>query len=279
MSNIAKPKLRKKSKKSPCFNFSKFLFKNLTLAFFLSFLVFFVYQIIQQHLVKNKILGDMIQLNSAEIISLVNIERQKHNLPALKPNQNLSRAAQAKLSDMFVYEYWDHLSPSNKPPWLFVLDAGYDYAFAGENLAKDFTDNQSLVEAWMESDDHRANILSPDYEDIAVIFGSGQIDDQPTILIVQFFGKQYTDQDYLDAGVTPPRQNNYQLSSLSSSQKPTQLFFLNLFWSLNDLKLYLFFFLGFCLGLSLFYGLNHLCQNQKNIISLNKLKKRYWGRV
>jgi uncharacterized protein YkwD len=274
-SNISKRPQRKKKKKK----IKKQDLKKFSIVLLISIFSFLIFKTIIFFLSSEKVLGVAVKLNSAQIIALVNQERQKEGLSALKPNEELARAAQAKISDMFVYEYWDHLSPSGKTPWPFILDAGYDYAFAGENLAKDFNNDQALVKSWMESDSHRANILSPDYEDTAVIFGSGQINGQETILIVQFFGKQYTDQDYLDAGVEPPRQISTLSTPLINRQSILANTFSYLLLSFVDFKLLAFFIIGFLLGFILFELLSKKRQSNKNIMTLEKLKKKYWGKI
>lgn len=272
-STIAKPKPKKQRK------FSRFTFKKRVLiTIVLCFLSYFLFQIIRLTFFYPQVLGVSVTLNSAEIIALVNQERQKQNLPALKPNEKLDRAAQAKLSNMFVYQYWDHLSPSQTPPWTFILNAGYDYAYAGENLARDFVDNAKLVESWMNSPEHKANIMSPYYQDTSVIFGSGTIDGQETVLIIQMFGKAYTDQDYIDAGVNPPRQFSDQSQSLVSQKNFNSNLWL-LFSTFFDFKILVFFLIGFTCGFILFEAIRRIRLKQKYLLTLDQMKRKYWGRV
>ncbi|NMB56904.1 hypothetical protein GYA19_03135, partial [Candidatus Beckwithbacteria bacterium] len=88
--------------------------------------------------INKQILGTTVNLQSEKIIELTNEQRQKNGLSVLKANDKLAQAALAKANDMFQFEYWDHFSPSKRSPWTFILNAGYDYHYAGENLAKDF---------------------------------------------------------------------------------------------------------------------------------------------
>ncbi|NMC35699.1 hypothetical protein GYA49_01500 [Candidatus Beckwithbacteria bacterium] len=137
---------------------------------------------------QGKVLGISLDLNESKIISLVNLQRQKEGLTPLKPNDKLAAAAKAKANDMFEFGYWDHYSPTKRPPWTFILNAGYDYHYAGENLAKDYYDDQSLVQAWMDSEPHKANILNKNYEDIGIAIMQGELNGKDTVLVVQMFG-------------------------------------------------------------------------------------------
>lgn len=134
-----------------------------------------------------QVLGTTTDLTSEKIIELTNHERQAVGLPILTESPDLNQAAQAKINDMFEFNYWNHYSPSRRAPWKFIIDSGYSYQFAGENLGRDFSTSEKLVAAWMASQGHKDNILKPEYKDIGIAIGEGLIDDTPTVLIVQFF--------------------------------------------------------------------------------------------
>ncbi|EKD90091.1 MAG: hypothetical protein ACD_32C00026G0001, partial [uncultured bacterium] len=89
---------------------------------------------------------------------------------------------------MFSENYWAHFAPSGKTPWDFILNAGYKFTFAGENLAKNFTSSDAVVKAWMASPTHRDNLLNPKYQDIGIAVAEGNLNGQKTILVVQEFG-------------------------------------------------------------------------------------------
>ena len=73
---------------------------------------------------------------------------------------------------MFSKNYWAHFAPDGSTsPWDFIHQSGYNYIFAGENLAKGFTDANSVVAAWMNSPSHRENILSNKYKDVDRVNG------------------------------------------------------------------------------------------------------------
>lgn len=134
------------------------------------------------------ILGYASQIPVQEVIQLTNQRRQSRGLPPLKIDAQLSTAAAQKAADMFAKNYWAHISPSGTQPWFFVTQSGYSYRYAGENLAKDFSDASSIVQAWMDSPTHRDNLLSRNYQDIGVAVVDGNLNGHETTLVIQMFG-------------------------------------------------------------------------------------------
>jgi hypothetical protein len=122
------------------------------------------------------------------IIALTNQERLGYGLNTLSTNAQLSAAALAKANDMFEKQYWDHFGPNGESPWQFIRAAGYDYVYAGENLAKGFRTAEGVHEAWMASPTHKANIISGNYKDIGVAVVEGELLGKQTTLVVQMFG-------------------------------------------------------------------------------------------
>jgi len=105
----------------------------------------------------------------------------------------LANAARQKGLDMLDKNYWAHVSPDGTEPWDFFLREGYVYKYAGENLARDFTNPESAVAAWMASPSHRDNLLSSKYEEIGIAVVEGDLSGQDTTLIVQLFGTKSGD--------------------------------------------------------------------------------------
>ena len=127
-------------------------------------------------------------ITPGNIISLTNKERTAGGLGTLTNNSKLASAALAKANDMLAKQYWDHFGPNGETPWQFIRASGYAYVFAGENLAKGFRTSEGVVEAWMASPTHRANIMSGNYRDIGVAVVEGELLGKQTILVVQMFG-------------------------------------------------------------------------------------------
>lgn len=132
-------------------------------------------------------LGFSSSVSVEEVIAKTNEERQKTGLSSLVQNPLLSQAAYAKASDMMNLDYWSHVSPAGTQPWSFIKNTGYTYRFAGENLARDFSDTSSLINAWMDSPSHRDNILGSNYSDIGVAVVDGNLQGVETRLVVQMF--------------------------------------------------------------------------------------------
>lgn len=136
------------------------------------------------------VLGFASNIFTEQIVDFTNAERERNGLPALKFNPLLSEAARRKAEDMFADGYWAHIAPDGTKPWDFITASGYNYIYAGENLAKDFQDSDDVVAAWMESSSHRRNILNQNYEDIGVAVVNGVLDGYETTLVVQLFGQK-----------------------------------------------------------------------------------------
>lgn len=140
---------------------------------------------------KPGILGVDSNITTLQIIEDTNRERAKNNLPPLVENLALSNAARLKAQNMFAENYWAHFSPSGKDPWGFMLSSGYKFSFAGENLARNFSNANDVVVAWMNSPSHRENIVNSKYQDIGVAVVEGNLGGQKTVVVVQMFGKPY----------------------------------------------------------------------------------------
>lgn len=140
-----------------------------------------------------RVLGYAANISPEEVIRLTNEKRINDGLLPLEENSTLSQAAQAKAADMLGKGYWAHVAPDGTQPWQFFTNFGYKYRYAGENLAKDFSNPSSAVEAWMASPSHRENLLSPNYKEIGVAVVEGNLAGLDTTIIVQFFGTKYAD--------------------------------------------------------------------------------------
>lgn len=103
-----------------------------------------------------------------EVVNLVNKERAKVGLAALTMDSALTKVAQAKSQDMKDNSYFSHTSPTYGSPFDMMKQFGISYKSAGENIAKGQTSAQQVVEAWMNSEGHRANILDKKFTHIGV---------------------------------------------------------------------------------------------------------------
>ena len=108
------------------------------------------------------------------VLAQMNEYRAAEGLAPLMLSSRLTEAAGDRIKDMEEQAYWAHEAPDGSSPFRWLSVRGYQFANAGENLAAGFETAEVLVLSWMESKGHRANILSPLYQDcgIAIIEGS-----------------------------------------------------------------------------------------------------------
>ncbi|MCX6730013.1 MAG: CAP domain-containing protein [Candidatus Portnoybacteria bacterium] len=125
------------------------------------------------------------------LVSFTNTSRQTENLPELQVNPLLEKAAQLKAEDMATKGYFAHISPEGIDPWHWFDEVGYNYIYAGENLAINFIDSKDIEDAWMQSTLHRANILNDKFTEIGIGIAVGVFENHQTTFIVQMFGSQY----------------------------------------------------------------------------------------
>lgn len=116
--------------------------------------------------------GDMSQFAS-QVITLVNQERAKQGLKSLTADDALNKVALAKAQDMSQNNYFDHTSPTYGSPFEMMKKFGISYSYAGENIAKGQKTPTEVVNAWMNSAGHRANILNANYTHIGVGYYNG----------------------------------------------------------------------------------------------------------
>lgn len=116
--------------------------------------------------VHKNVLGYATDMSISTLLSDTNTQRQSNSLAGLSLNEQLDQAAQAKANDMATRDYWSHNTPDGATPWTFIINAGYQYQTAGENLAYGFDTSDATVTAWMNSPEHRDNILNNTYTDV-----------------------------------------------------------------------------------------------------------------
>jgi uncharacterized YkwD family protein len=110
------------------------------------------------------------QLSAYEqkVVDLTNQERAKNGLPALQVDTALSKVAREKSLDMQRNNYFSHTSPTYGSPFDMMKKFGITYKAAGENIAKGQRSPEEVVNAWMNSEGHRKNILSSNFTHIGV---------------------------------------------------------------------------------------------------------------
>jgi uncharacterized YkwD family protein len=131
---------------------------------------------------RNMHVGEIIRLKASasspstfeeQVATLVNQERAKHGLRALQHRADVKNVAQKKAEDLINSNYFSHTSPNYGSPFQMLKTFGINYQAAGENIAKGQKTPQEVMNAWMNSPGHRANILKPEYDTIGVGFYHG----------------------------------------------------------------------------------------------------------
>lgn len=150
-----------------------------------------------------QVLGYTSDLTPVSLLQNTNQARLADGDTPLSLNSKLSAAAQAKADDMAKRNYWSHATPEGNQPWHFAQRTGYGYTTLGENLAYGFDGSAATVNAWLNSPEHRANVLGNDFRDIGVgvatakqFQGRGE-----TTIVVAMYGAPHG-----SGAVTPPSQ-------------------------------------------------------------------------
>ncbi len=130
-----------------------------------------------------------VNISSIDIVEETNKERISIGLPPLSINDQLSNSASLKVDDMINGQYFDHISPSGEGVSDLGSKVGYEYVIMGENLALgEFVDAKDIVNAWMNSPGHKANILSQKYKEIGVSVKYAKYQGKNVWFAVQHFG-------------------------------------------------------------------------------------------
>jgi uncharacterized protein YkwD len=109
------------------------------------------------------------------LLAAMNEQRERRGLPPLHRNVRLDAAAADRMRDMFAYGYFDHVAPDGTEPFTWVREHGYRYTAVGENLATGQRAARQVVDQWMGSPGHRANILG-NFEDTGIAIAVGSPD-------------------------------------------------------------------------------------------------------
>ncbi len=190
------------NKYKPRFLDSKFLFYY---ALFLLFLKLIVLPFLF-YFPKTAFFADVTKTN---LIEYTNSTRAHFGLTTLRENPTLNRAAYLKAQDMLSRGYFAHYSPEGVSPWYWLIESGYNYRVAGENLAIGFLESEQVHQAWMNSYSHKENILNPNYREIGIAVVKGNFQGNETTLVVQFLGApriEFIQEEAIQAVDQPPIQ-------------------------------------------------------------------------
>lgn len=175
-------------------------------------------------------------MSHSGLLSATNAQRSAYGVSTLTINSKLNSAAQAKANDMVNRDYWSHQTPDGQQPWVFIINAGYQYLAAGENLAYGFSTSNGAVTGWMNSPSHKANLLSTSFTEVGFGYANSAnyVGNGPQTVVVAMYGKPQspspppatqpavTQQDDTPAP-KPPAQQPKPAASQSSPQQPEEV--------------------------------------------------------
>lgn len=133
-------------------------------------------------------LDSLSAIYASVLVNLTNQNRTAANIAELKVNPVLEKAAQMKADDMASRSYFAHNTPEGQTPWYWFEKAGYQYVYAGENLAVNFEESEDVETAWMNSRGHFLNIMNPKFTEIGIATSTGIYKGRTAIFVVQMFG-------------------------------------------------------------------------------------------
>ncbi|WP_019505213.1 CAP domain-containing protein [Pleurocapsa sp. PCC 7319] len=134
---------------------------------------------VQQNEVSSSELADPSPLDLAtlslieEVFKIVNSERGRVGLSPLRLHSQLTAAAQAHSDDMARHNFLSHIGSDGSSPFDRITQYGYNFRWAGENIASGYSSPQDVMQGWMNSSGHRANILNRNFRDIGIGYARG----------------------------------------------------------------------------------------------------------
>ena len=152
-------------------------------------LLFVVLVLISVPSLRSNVFDSLSAIYAAMLVNLTNQNRVAANVSELAVSSLLEKAAQMKADDMAAKSYFAHNTPDGKTPWYWFEQAGYEYVYAGENLAVNFENSEDVERAWMNSRGHFLNIMNPKFEEIGIATSTGIYKGRTAIFVVQMFGK------------------------------------------------------------------------------------------
>ena len=135
------------------------------------------------------------EITADNVTALMNAYRAEAGMGPLRIDGKLTKAAEARMQEMIDGEWWSHDAPDGTSPFVWLTANDYNYVAAAENLAAGFETARLLVQSWIESPGHRANILNPMYADCGIAVIDGRTDRRGEgKSIVVMFGRRVVEQ-------------------------------------------------------------------------------------
>ncbi|MDD2731792.1 MAG: CAP domain-containing protein [Candidatus Pacebacteria bacterium] len=127
-------------------------------------------------------------ITRTSLLTLINNERKALGIEPFSEDVKLVEAAALKAEDMLEKDYFSHNTPEGFSPWYWFNLVGYNYKFAGENIAIGFVDSEEVHQALLNSESHRYNLLNSNYKEIGIAVVKGEFSGNETTVVVEMFG-------------------------------------------------------------------------------------------
>ena len=163
-------------------------------------------------------------ISAQQTLLLINKIREEYGLNPLQENPSLEQAALEKAQDMVQNRYFDHFSPSGVSPWYWIKKNGYNYHYAGENLAMNFIDTEEVIRGWLNSPSHRDNLLNKNYQEIGIAVVSGDLTNEgldQTIVVTMFGSPLKTSRTPIAEAANPTTTKPSPTSTTTAPTTPT----------------------------------------------------------
>lgn len=166
-------------------------------------------------------------ISSSALVDLANGDRAHSAVAPLKGDSLLTRAAQLKAEDMAARGYFAHTSPDGVTPWHWFDLAGYNFSYAGENLAINYSDTIDVERAWMNSAEHRDNIVNADFHEVGVGVAEGMYEGKKAVFVAELFGTKADpvvarEKGTVAHGASPIAVRKSRSSSIAVAPVPSQ---------------------------------------------------------
>lgn len=138
-------------------------------------------------------------MNSDSLLQATNNARESNKQSDLRLNSDLAKAAQNKANDMVSRNYWSHNTPDGTQPWTFITNTGYEYQKSAENLAYGFSTGSDVISGWMNSPEHRENILDKAFLDVGFGYANSPnfVGKGPVTVVVAYYGRPQSAAPYI----------------------------------------------------------------------------------
>ena len=191
------------------------------------------------------VLGYATDVSATQLLADTNTQRLSNHESSLNLDSQLTQAAQTKANDMATRNYWSHTAPGGRTPWTFISASGYQFAAAGENLAYGFNSSNAIMNGWMNSPEHRTNVLNKVFTQVG--FGIANAPNfqghGPETIVVAMYGEPANLVSTQDAPVgaptampatvvSAPQAKNVSRMQVVSVQEPWAIFFVSVVTSL-----------------------------------------------